>query len=388
MRRKKIIILGSTGSIGENAVKVASHLKDNVSVVGLAAFSGYKKIAQQAEILGCKNLALANNSSADSLERCAPQGSKIFREADGILDMIRKSDAELVLCGIVGTAGLFPVIESLKLGKNVALASKEVLVLAGEHTMRTARENAASIIPVDSEHSAIFQCMEGRDKNTLSRIILTASGGPFRDADNSVIERAAADSALLHPTWKMGKKVTIDSATLMNKALEIIEAKWLFGLDEKHIDVVIHPQSVIHSMVELVDGAILAQMSEPDMKLAIQYSITYPKRLPGILKPFDFAKFATLDFRLPDRKKFPSLDFAEDAVRQGGTMPAVMNAANEIAVEKFIRGEIKIPGIWKTIEKAMSSHKTIKNPSLDEILSADRETKARIQSSISIPATI
>jgi 1-deoxy-D-xylulose-5-phosphate reductoisomerase len=289
--------------------------------------------------------------------------------------MVRNSEADIVLCAIVGLEGLFPAIESLRNGKTLALASKEIIVAAGQHIIDIAKKHKAMIIPVDSEHSAIFQCLEGKNKNELKRVILTASGGPFRKMSPSRISQASPGSALLHPTWKMGEKISVDSATLMNKALEMVEAKWLFALAPGQISVVIHPQSIIHSMVEFIDGAIFAQMSPPDMRLAIQYSFTYPKRVKGNLKNFDFAKFAKLEFEVPDRKKFPSLDFAEEAIKKGGTLPSVMNAANEVAVDKFLKSEIKIPDIWKIIERAMSSHKIIRDPSLEEILAADAETR-------------
>jgi 1-deoxy-D-xylulose-5-phosphate reductoisomerase len=292
--------------------------------------------------------------------------------------MIRKCSPDLVICASVGISGLGAVLESIKSGANIAIANKEVIVIAGELIISAAKRKKINIIPVDSEHSAIFQCLAGHRSCDIRRIILTASGGPFRKMTLSQISKASAKFAVLHPTWNMGLKTSIDSATLMNKALEIIEAKWLFGLHPSQIDVIVHPQSIIHSMVEFIDGSILAQMSEASMKIPIQYAITYPQRQKGLLKSFDFAKFANLSFELPDRKKFPSLNFAYEALKQGGTMPTVMNAANEVAVEKFIKGEINIPAIWKIIENAMSHHKTLKNPSLREILATDLEIRKLI----------
>ncbi len=373
----KIIIIGSTGSIGENAVTVASHLQD-VKVVGLAANQNYKKLAAQASKLKCLNLAVYNDKFRHALAKIAKHGTKVFGGESGISEMIRKCSPDLVICASVGISGLGAVLESIKSGANIAIANKEVIVIAGELIISAAKRKKINIIPVDSEHSAIFQCLAGHRSCDIRRIILTASGGPFRKMTLSQISKASAKFAVLHPTWNMGLKTSIDSATLMNKALEIIEAKWLFGLHPSQIDVIVHPQSIIHSMVEFIDGSILAQMSEASMKIPIQYAITYPQRQKGLLKSFDFAKFANLSFELPDRKKFPSLNFAYEALKQGGTMPTVMNAANEVAVEKFIKGEINIPAIWKIIENAMSHHKTLKNPSLREILATDLEIRKLI----------
>ncbi len=373
----KIIIIGSTGSIGENAVTVASHLQD-VKVVGLAANQNYKKLAAQASKLKCLNLAVYNDKFRHALAKIAKHGTKVFGGESGISEMIRKCSPDLVICASVGISGLGAVLESIKSGANIAIANKEVIVIAGELIISAAKRKKINIIPVDSEHSAIFQCLAGHRSCDIRRIILTASGGPFRKMTLSQISKASAKFAVLHPTWNMGLKTSIDSATLMNKALEIIEAKWLFGLHPSQIDVIVHPQSIIHSMVEFIDGSILAQMSEASMKIPIQYAITYPQRQKGLLKSFDFAKFANLSFELPDRKKFPSLNFAYEALKQGGTMPTVMNAANEVAVEKFIKGEINIPAIWKIIENAMSHHKTLKNPSLREILAIVLEIRKLI----------
>ncbi|HPN84369.1 MAG TPA: 1-deoxy-D-xylulose-5-phosphate reductoisomerase [Victivallales bacterium] len=371
---KKIVIIGSTGSIGENAFKVAQHLK-NIKVVGLAAKQNYKRLAEQSTILRTPNIAIFDQSLKKNLAKVACKGTKIFSGSSGVSEMIKKSSPDLVVCASSGIAGFDAVLSAIDAGADIAIANKEVIVLAGEIVTERAKRKNVRIIPVDSEHSAISQCLNGNELSDVRRLILTASGGPFRNMSPAKIAKATAKSALLHPTWRMGLKTTIDSATLMNKALEIIEAHWLFGLHRSKIDVVIHPQSVIHSMVEFIDGSILAQMSEPDMKLPIQYAISYPLRMEGILKPFDFAKFAKLSFEIPDRKKFPSLDFAYEALKAGGTMPAVMNAANEVAVEKFLRGEINIPGIWKIIGNAMSRHKTVKKPNIAEILAADSETR-------------
>jgi 1-deoxy-D-xylulose-5-phosphate reductoisomerase len=373
MALKRIVIIGSTGSIGENAVKIASHLR-NIKVVGLAANKNFRRLAEQSRTLGCKDMALFDEEGCDDLAKIAG-GARVHRRQAGIRAMIERSKPDIVLCASSGIASLDAVLAAISCGADIALANKEVVVLAGELVTAKAKKRGVRIIPVDSEHSAIFQCMAGNGSGFVRRVILTASGGPFRNASSAKIARATAKSALLHPVWNMGVKTTIDSATLMNKALEIIEAKWLFGLDPGQIDVVVHPQSVVHSMVEFVDGSILAQMSQPDMKLPIQYALTYPERCPGMLSPFDFAKFARLEFEIPDRSKFPSLDFAYEALRRGGTMPSVMNAANEVAVARFIRNEINIPGIWRIVEKAMSRHSPVRNPDMAQIMAADREAR-------------
>ncbi len=370
--KKKIVILGSTGSIGRNAVNVVKHLAVEFDVVGLAAHGNIEMLARQARELKCKHVAVADVSRIDELKSLLPANCKIHGGQTGMLEIATLLEADLVLCAIVGTGGLVPVLGAVKEGKDIAIASKEVLVMAGELVMSEVSRRKVKLIPVDSEHSAIFQCLEGKRKADVSKIILTASGGPFRGRKICELRRATYESALAHPVWEMGPKVTIDSATLMNKALEIIEASWLFNVPAENIDVVIHPQSVIHSMVEFIDGTVLAQMSAPDMRFPIQYALTHPAKHRGLLKPLDFAKLAGLTFERPDRKKFPSLDFAYEALKGGGTLPAVMNAANEIAVERFRKSEIRLTDIWVIIEKVMSSHGKLDRPSLDAILSADK----------------
>jgi len=374
--KKKIVILGSTGSVGRNAVNVVKHLAGEFEVVGLAARGNIEMLARQVRELKCRHVALADTSRLEELRKILPSNCKIHGGQNGILEIATLPEADLVLCAIVGTGGLVPVLEAIKAGKDIAIASKEVLVMAGELVMKEVAKRKVKFLPVDSEHSAIFQCLEGKRKADVSKIILTASGGPFRGRKTCEIRRATYESALAHPVWEMGPKVTIDSATLMNKALEIIEARWLFDVPAECIDVVIHPQSVIHSMVEFKDGSLLAQMSTPDMRFPIQYALTHPAKRRGLLKPIDFAKLAGLTFEKPDRKIFPSLDFAYEALKCGGTVPAVMNAANEIAVERFRKSEIRFTDIWLIIEKVMSSHRKLDRPSLDAILSADKWARA------------
>jgi 1-deoxy-D-xylulose-5-phosphate reductoisomerase len=347
-----------------------------LEVTGITAGQNVDLLASQAHEFGCSKVAVADASLYAELKEKVPSNTSIYAGSKGIEDLIRESDdAEMVLCAIVGSASLMPVITAIESGKEIALASKEALVMAGSQVMSTAEKNNIQILPVDSEHSAIFQCLEGKNHDDIGKIILTASGGAFRTWSRAQMENATLSDALAHPTWSMGAKVTIDSATLMNKALEIIEAKWLFDVPGEKIDVLIHHQSVIHSMVEFNDGTILAQMGTPDMRFPIQYALTYPEKHPGSLKPLDFTKFNTLSFDVPDKEKFPSISFAYKALKIGGTLPAVMNAANEIAVERFKNGEISFTSIWKIIEKTMSLHNSLDRPPLDAILNADKEAR-------------
>lgn len=381
-KKRRVAILGSTGSVGESAVKVAKCLPDEVEVVGVAANSNIARLAEQSADMGCKLACVGDERLYGELKDSLPKGCKPLAGVQGLLEMASSPDIDMILCAIVGTAGLFPVMEGIAAGKDIALASKEVLVMAGELVMEAASRRKTRLIPVDSEHSAIFQCLEGRDMMDVSKLILTASGGPFRGAGREEMEAATWESALSHPTWDMGPKVTIDSATLMNKALEIVEAHFLFRTPADSIEALVHPQSVIHSMVEFLDGTVLAQMSVPDMRFPIQYAYTYPRKLAGGLQPLDFVKMGQLTFEAPDRRLFPSLDFAFESLRAGGSMPAVMNAANEIAVERFRRGELKLTGIWTVIERTMARHQTLERPPLDAILKADvwaRETAASIK---------
>lgn len=374
-KQKNIVILGSTGSIGENTLNVVNHLSEEFYVSGVAAGSNFTKLAKQAVEYGCKYAAIADDSNFAEFEKLLPKGCKGYVGESGIEEMVSKPEVELVLCAIVGSTSLKPIMAAIRAGKDIALASKEALVMAGDLVISEAKKYGVRILPVDSEHSAVFQCLEGKKHNDIARIILTASGGSFREWSYEKMQTATLEDALDHPTWSMGVKVTLDSATLMNKALEIIEAHHLFDIPGDNIDVVIHHQSIIHSMVEFIDGTLLAQMGTPDMRFPIQYALTYPKKFPGSLKSLDFAQFTNLSFELPDKKRFPSLGFAYEALRKGGTMPAVMNAANEVAVQRFRQGEIPFFGIWKIIENVMSSHNPLDRPKLDAILSADKEAR-------------
>jgi 1-deoxy-D-xylulose-5-phosphate reductoisomerase len=371
---KTITILGSTGSIGKNTVRVIQQLKDRFYVHGIAAHSSIELLAQQAEELNCKNV-VCGKPYTEQLSQLAPKGTKILADTEGMVEISTASEVDIVLCAVVGTSALLPVLEAIRAGKDIAIASKEILVMAGELVMAEATKYGVKILPVDSEHSAIFQCLENKRNSDISRIILTASGGAFRNSSTDEIENATYKEASVHPTWNMGPKVTLDSASLMNKALEMVEAKWLFNVTPDKIDVIIHPQSIIHSMVEFIDGTVLAQMNVADMRFPIQYALTYPEKISGGLKPLNFTKIGNLSFEKPDRKRFPSLDFAYIALKAGGTLPTVMNAANETAAERFQKGEISFIQIWKIIEKVMSLHKVIMKPTLDEIIAVDNWAK-------------
>jgi len=377
---KTIAILGSTGSVGKNTVKVVKQLKDKLKVHGIAAHSSAALLAQQAKKLNCKNI-VCGKQYVKELSNLIPKDTKVLSGTKGMIEISTAPEVDIVLCAVVGTSALLPVLEAIRAGKNIAIASKEILVMAGELIMSEAAKHGVKILPVDSEHSAIFQCLEGKKNSDISRLILTASGGAFRDSSAEEIKQATYKEALAHPTWDMGPKITLDSASLMNKALEMIEAKWLFNVTPDKIDVIIHPQSIIHSMVEFIDGTVLAQMSVTDMRSPIQYALTYPEKVPGGLKTLDFAKITKLSFENFDRKRFPSIDFAYRALNTGGTLPAVMNAANEIAVERFQRAEISFTQIWEIIDRVMSLHKVIQQPTLDEIIQVDRWAKQKAQKS-------
>ena len=369
--KKKIIILGSTGSIGENALKVAAALPDRLQVIGLASRTSTPRLLEQAAAFGVKHLAVADPAAADACRAAAPRGVRVLSGEIGVETLAAMEEADIVLCALVGMAGLTSVLAALRQGTDVALATKEVLVAAGALVMETAAANRARMLPVDSEHSAIFQCLEGRDPACVKRLILTASGGPFAGRHDLDFDKVTAAQALKHPRWNMGRKVTVDSATLMNKGLEVIEAHWLFGVPYDRLDVVIHPESIVHSMVEFVDGSVLAQLSPPDMRFAIQYALTCPERYDTGLPPLDLAHLAALHFRAPEPQRFPCLGLARHAAVTGGTLPTVMNAANEVAVAKFLDGTLTFSGIWRVVETVMAAHQPYRTPSLGQIMDAD-----------------
>lgn len=373
-RRKKVVVLGSTGSIGCSTLKVARELPDRIELVGLAANGSVEKLAQQAAETGVKVVALHDASKEAELRKLLPSDVKVLVGVEGLIELATMAEADVVLIAIVGTAGLRPALAAIEAGKDLAVASKEILVMAGEVVTAAAEKHGVKLLPVDSEHNAIFQCLDGHrgGEREVSRLILTASGGPFRTWPAEDLQKVTVAQALKHPTWDMGPKITIDSATLFNKGLEMIEARWLFGIGMERIDVIVHPQSIIHSMVEFVDGSVLAQLSRTDMCFPIQYALTWPDRVVGGLKPLDFAALAKLDFEAPRRDVFPALDLARRAGLVGGTLPAVFNAANEIAVEAFVGGSLNFPGIWETVTRVMDSHDVLPACDLDVVVKADQ----------------
>ncbi|RKY05422.1 1-deoxy-D-xylulose-5-phosphate reductoisomerase, partial [Candidatus Poribacteria bacterium] len=375
---RRVSILGSTGSIGRNALDVIKHLPPGeVEVVGLAARRSVERIVEQALDFSVKAVALAEEEAAERAARMLKgTGVQVFGGQEGVLRIATMEEADMVLSAMVGSAGLIPTIEAIRSGKDVAFANKEVLVVGGEVVMEEVKRSGVNFLPVDSEISAIFQCLEGcRDRSQIKRLILTASGGPFRGCSPEELEKATVQQALKHPRWKMGSKVTIDSATLMNKGFEVIESMWLFGVDLDRIDVLVHPQSVIHSMVEFVDGSVIAQMSVPDMRIPIQYALTYPRRMPTPARPLDLAEVGELTFEEPDPERFPCLKLAYEAAEVGGTMPAVVSAADEVAVEAFLRGRIGFTAIPRLIKAVMDRHVPISSPSVSDLLEADRWAK-------------
>lgn len=357
MNKRRVVILGSTGSIGTSALKVARDIPERMEVVGLAAHSSYKALAAQAMEFGVKQVCLFDSTHAAELRRLLPSDTRLLTGLDGLCELATMEAADMVLVSIIGTAGLKPTLEAIESGKDLAIASKEILVMAGEVVMSRAAAKGIHVLPVDSEHNAIFQCLQGHHggPEEVSRLILTASGGPFRQWPKEKLADVTLEQALKHPTWQMGRKITIDSATLFNKGLEMIEARWLFGIPMERVDVIVHPQSIVHSLVEYRDGSMLAQLSSSDMCFPIQYAVTWPDRTPNSLHRLNLAKLASLHFEAPRWDDFPALGLARRAGLTGGTMPAMFNAANEVAVQAFIEGRIPFPGIWQTVEKVLSA---------------------------------
>ncbi|MCI8666508.1 MAG: 1-deoxy-D-xylulose-5-phosphate reductoisomerase [Dorea sp.] len=377
---KKIAILGSTGSIGTQTLEVVRENGD-IEVLGIAAGSNIKLLEEQIREFRPRLAAVWSEEKARELKaRVSDTDTKVVAKMEGLLEVSTLADTEILVTAIVGMIGIRPTIEAIKAGKDIALANKETLVTAGHIIMPLAKENHVSILPVDSEHSAIFQSLQGNPKKALHKIILTASGGPFRGKKEEELLEIRVEDALKHPNWEMGQKITIDSSTMVNKGLEVIEAKWLFGVEVDQIQVVVQPQSIIHSMVEYVDGAIMAELGTPDMKLPIQYALYYPERrhLPG--ERVDFWSLGKLEFEKPDMDTFYGLKLAYEAGKKGGTLPTVFNAANELAVRQFLNREIKYLEIVEIIEDCMRAHRNIANPSLQEILDTEAATYDRINS--------
>jgi len=358
MKKRKIVLLGSTGSIGSSTLKVARDLPDRIELVALAAHSSVDKLVEQVYETGVKHVGLYDVSKESELREKLPKDVTIHLGPDGLLELSTMADADMVLVAIVGTAGLHPALAAIDAGKDLAVASKEILVMAGELVMQAAKEKGVAVLPVDSEHNAIFQCLDGHrgGSDEVSRLILTASGGPFRQMPAEDLKHVTVEQALNHPTWDMGRKITIDSSTMFNKGLEMIEARWLFGIEMERIDVIVHPQSIVHSMVEFIDGSVLAQMSQTDMCFPIQYAVTWPERVAGGMQKLRFEELKKLEFEAPRYGAFPALNLAKRAGEVGGSLPAVYNAANEIAVDAFCDGKIGYTGIWELVEKVMDAH--------------------------------
>lgn len=371
---KRIAILGSTGSIGTQALNVIRRHRDRFAVEVLCAGSNADLLIHQALEFDPNAVAIADEGKyAQVSEALQPRGIKVYAGEGAIADLMEMETVDLVLAAIVGFAGLRPTLRAIEHGKPIALANKETMVVAGSIVTAAALQHRVPILPVDSEHSAIFQCLIG--EGAIDKILLTASGGPFRGRSREQLEGVTLEQALNHPNWKMGRKVTIDSASLMNKGLEVIEAKWLFGVDAEDIEVVVHPQSVVHSMVQFCDGSIKAQLGIPSMETPIQFAFSYPERIESHLPRLDFAQYPNLTFEKPDRKTFRCLDLAYQAIGRGGNMPCVMNAANEVAVQQFIDGKIRFLDIADRVEEAMQRAPFIANPTLDDLFQTDKNIR-------------
>ena len=377
---KKIAILGSTGSIGTQTLDVVREHSDELQVVALAAGSNKERLKEQIKEFHPKLVSLSDEKKAQELkEELAGEQVEVVCGMEGLIEVAGADSADVVVTAVVGMMGILPTMEAIKKGKDIALANKETLVTAGHLIIPMAKEYGVSILPVDSEHSAIFQSLQGEPKAALDKILLTASGGPFRGKSAEFLETVTLEDALNHPNWSMGPKITIDSSTMVNKGLEVMEAKWLFGVDYSQIEVVIQPQSIIHSMVQYVDGAIIAQLGTPDMRVPIEYALFYPERRSLSGDRLDFSKLSQITFEKPDYKVFRGLSLAIEAGKTGGTMPTVFNAANERAVAKFLKGEIKYTDIVRSIEKCMDAHKVSAHPELEEILATEEWVDSILQ---------
>ena len=383
---KNVVLLGSTGSIGKSTIHVVKDQPERLRLVGLAAGGNAVGLAEQVKEFSPELAVISDSSKKSQLDGLVNGSTRTLSGQEGLIELATLPSADVVVIAIVGTAGLAPALAAIRARKDIAVASKEILVMAGGIVMEEARRHGVKVLPVDSEHSAIFQCLDGKPSPSVRKLLLTASGGPFRKTPIADFVNITMERALKHPSWVMGRKITIDSATMFNKGLEMIEAKWLFDVEMARVEVVIHPQSVVHSMVEFVDGSVLAQMSTPDMCLPIHYALLYPDRVASGRVATDFPRIGSLEFEAPDPIRFPALDLARRAGERGGTLPAVMNAANEIAVEAFCNGQIGFMGISRLVAEVMERHETLLAPGLGEILSADnwaRETARELCSSIS-----
>ena len=377
---KTFSILGSTGSIGTQTLDIVKQYPDKFKVTGLTANSNIELLKKQIEEFKPEAVAVMQKEKADLLEGTVD--IPVYAGMDGLIKIAALENADTIINSLVGSVGVLPTIKAIKNKKNIALANKETLVTAGEIVMKEVKDNDVNLMPIDSEHSAIFQCLNGENIDELNKIIITCSGGAFKNHTKEQLENATAKDALKHPTWNMGAKITIDSATLMNKGFEVIEAHWLYNTPYEKIEVVIHPQSIIHSLVEFNDKSVIAQLGLPDMKIPIQYALTYPKRFETNLKNLNLAEVKELSFKKPNLESFPCLKYAYEAGEMQGTMPAVLNAANEIAVQYFLQDKIKFLDIPRLIKKMMDEHNVIKNPDLDEVLDVDKTIKEKTKKEI------
>jgi 1-deoxy-D-xylulose-5-phosphate reductoisomerase len=368
---RNVVLLGSTGSIGASTVMVAEDLPDQIRLLGLAAGNNAELLLKQTLRHRPEAVSICDPAKARELQAALGGSTRVFSGEEGLIKLATLPGADIVLIAIVGTAGLQPALAAIRAGKDIAVASKEILVMAGEIVMREAQKNGVRVLAVDSEHSAIFQCLDGKPPDSVRALWLTASGGPFRTMPKEEFSAITVERALKHPSWVMGRKITIDSATLFNKGLEMIEARWLFNIGMERVKVVVHPQSVVHSMVEFVDGSMLAQMSTPDMCLPIQYALTYPARVRSDRVQTNLAKLGQLTFEEPDAGRFPALGLARRAGEAGGTLPAVLNAANEAAVSAFLDRQITFPQISEIVARVMDHHTVVTHPDLNQILAAD-----------------
>ena len=374
--KKNISILGSTGSIGTQTLQIAQEYSNKINVVALSANSNISLLEEQSRKFNPEIVCVANEKKADELKiKLADTNIKVVSGKKGLVECATAKNVDTVVTAVVGISGLEPTIEAIKAKKDIALANKETLVTGGHIVTRLARENGVKILPVDSEHSAIFQSLMGNEKRAVKKILLTASGGPFIGKKRSELENIKPADALKHPNWNMGAKVTIDSSTLVNKGLEVIEAKWLFDVDIDNIEVLVHRQSIVHSMVEYVDNGVIAQLGTPDMRLPIQFALTYPNRLPMKQNEIDFAKIGQLTFEKPDTETFFALEVAKKAGREGGILPTIFNSADEMAVELFLEGKMKYTQISDAISYAVSTVKNVENPTLEQIFEADKEAR-------------
>lgn len=379
--KREIAILGSTGSIGTQTLQVVAEHPECFSVYALTAKSSVDELIQQARTFNPEAVVIADETKYETLkEALADLPIKVYAGYEAICDIVKSEPINVVVTAMVGFSGLRPTIEAIKAGKAIALANKETMVVAGELITQLAHEYRVPILPVDSEHSAIFQCLAGEEFNPIEKLILTASGGPFRTFTPEQLEKVTKEQALKHPNWSMGAKITIDSATMMNKGFEVMEAKWLFGIEAKDIEVIVHPQSVIHSMVQFADGAVKAQLGTPDMRLPIMYALSYPTRLSSSFDRLDFGTLGELTFEKPNLELFPNLRHAYDALAMGGNMPCVVNAANEVCVAAFLNDRIKFTDMSRIIERAMQSANFTIKPSLDDYIATDTEVRKMAES--------